>query len=211
MVTRVMFWYKCAVIMPFHPIEVCTLIKRKRNEISFLLVLILMTLAVAVRLFSIYTVNYTVASSLPEEANALLEVAIILAPVLLWSAANYALMTVIGGESTFKETLTIAAYSLIPYIVGTPVLILLSFTLSNKEAAFFGVLQTVIWIWCGLLIFVGFKESNNLSFAKSVLFAVLIIVVMALMVAVGLLMFSLIGQIIFFVQEIGSELKFFLR
>ena len=98
-----------------------------------------------------------------------------------------------------------------PVFVLQPIAILLSRVLSADEAGFYGALQGLMWIWVIALLFVTFKESNNISFGKTVAYSLVIIIVMLLIVGVVMLAFSLDCQIVLFIQEVASELNFFLR
>lgn len=198
-------------MMLFHPLEMVELIKRKRNEIPGLALFLPFLVCAVLRILSVYTVNYTVSSMQPAKANLLLEIGVEVFPVILWSLACYAFMTIMGGESTFKETLLLSAYSMIPIIVIRPVMILVSQVLSFSEKGFYDTVNAAMWIWVILLLFITFKESNNISFGKSVFFTLIIIIAMFLIVIVVLLAFSLDSQIVLFVEEIFSELNFFLR
>ncbi len=205
-----MWWYKCACMMLFHPIEVGTLVKRKRAAIPWPAIALPLGLVALWRVLNVYLVNFTVATVLPRHANLLLEVGIGLLPVLLWTVASYAFMTVMGGESTFRETLAMGALSMLPYVVFTPVLTLLSWGLSYEEKGLYTTLQALLWIWVVVLILVSFKESNNLSFGKALLFVFLIVIVMALILVVALLAFALVCQIVLFFEEVLSEATFYL-
>lgn len=206
-----MWWLKCAFMMLFHPIEMVTLIKRRRKEIPLLAMLLPFAISAVLRIISVYTVNYTVATVSPKNANVWLELAVAVVPVALWAIACYGFMTIVGGEATFKETFVLSSFSLMPVFVLQPIAILLSRVLSADEAGFYGALQGLMWIWVIVLLFVTFKESNNISFGKTVAYSLVIIIVMLLIVGVVMLAFSLDCQIVLFIQEVASELNFFLR
>ena len=205
-----MWCLKCAFMMLFHPIEMVTLIKR-RKEIPLLAMLLPFAISAVLRIISVYTVNYTVAAVSPKNANVWLELAVAVVPVALWAIACYGFMTIVGGEATFKETFVLSSFSLMPVFVFQPIAILLSRVLSADEAGFYGALQGLMWIWVIVLLFVTFKESNNISFGKTVAYSLVIIIVMLLIVGVVMLAFSLDCQIVLFIQEVASELNFFLR
>ena len=155
--------------------------------------------------------NYTISSVSPGNINLLLELAFILLPVLLWSVACYGFMTIMGGESTFTETLTLSVFSMMPYIVLQPVLTAVSRVLSYSESGFYNAAEIFMFGWVIVLLFLTFMESNNIGFGKAVFFSLLIIVTMFLILCVTMLAFALDSQIVLFVQEIISELNFFMR
>ncbi len=206
-----MKWLKYFVLTLFHPIDTFYLIKKDRKHIPIVTVLVLFAVAVALKILYVYTVNFTVATTSAANANAIIEIGIITVPIILWAVASYALMTVCGGESTFKETLTISAYSLAPYIVFTPIMIIISQVLTESENGFFVGMNAFIIAWMVILLFLGFMQSNGLSFGKAVGFALVSVVAMVIIAATVLLVFALGAQIVKFVQELADEIKFFLR
>ncbi len=206
-----MKWLKYFVLVLFHPIDTFYLIKKDRKNLSKTAILAVLAAAVAMKILFVYTVNFTVSSTTAAEANGFLEIGVILVPVLLWAIASYALMTICGGESTIGETITISIYSLAPYIVCTPITILISHIFSRSELAFFIGIQVAIIAWVVILLFVGFMQSNGLKFSHAVGFALISVIVMVLIAVVVLLAFGLGAQIWRFIQELAAEIKFLLR
>ena len=206
-----MWWVKGAFMMLFHPLEMVTLIKRKRKEIPFLAMFTPFALCALLRVISIYTVNYTVSAIQPHKANIALEIGLDVLIVILWALACYAFMTIMGGESTFKETLCLSAFSMTPVIVLRPIAIILSQVLAFSEKGFYDFLNTIMWIWVILLLYLCFKEGNNISFWKSIFFCLIIVIAMFLIVIVLLLAFALDSQIYSFFKEFFSELNFFFK
>lgn len=206
-----MWWVKCAFMMLIHPLEMVTLIKRKREQIPFLALVIPFLLCSLLRVVSVYTVNYTVSSVQPSNANIFLEIGFEVVPVVLWAVACYAFMTIMGGESTFKETLLLSSFSMVPIIAIRPIMIIISQVLAFSEKGFYDTLGTIMLVWMIMLLFLTFKEANSLTLGKSVFFAFIIVIAMFLIVIVLLLAISLDSQIVLFVQELVSELNFFLR
>ncbi len=206
-----MWWFKGAFMMLFHPLEMVTLIKRKRLEIPFFAMFAPFLLCALLRVISVFTVNYTVSAIQPQNANILLEVGSEVLIVILWALACYAFMTIMGGESTFKETFLLSAYSMVPVIVIRPIMIIVSQVLAFSEKGFYNSLNTIMWVWVIALLFITFKEANNISFWKAVFFSLIIVIAMFLIVIVILLAFALDSQIVLFVQELISETNFFFR
>ena len=206
-----MKWFKYFLLVLFHPSDTFYLIKKDRKQISKLAVAAVLLAAIAMKIIYVYTVNFTVSTTTAANANAVIEIGVIVVPILLWALASYAVMTICGGEATIAETFTISIYSLAPYIVGTPLTIILSHIFSRSEYAFFVGIQSAIIAWVVILLFVGFMQSNGLKFSHAIGYTLLSIVAMALIAVTFLLAFGLGAQIYKFGQELVSEVKFFLR
>jgi len=206
-----MKWLKYFVLVLFHPIDTFYLIKKDRKNISKIALLAIMLAAVLMKIIYVYTVNFTVSSTTAAEANAFLEIGIIVVPIMLWALASYALMTICGGEATISEAFAISIYSLAPYIVLTPVTILISHVFSASELAFYIGIRSAIIAWVVLLLFIGFMQSNGLKFSHAIGFAILGILVMVLIAVVVLLAIGLGSQIYKFIQEFSAEVKYLIR
>ena len=206
-----MKWLKYFVLTLFHPIDTFYLIKKDRKHIPIVTVLVLFAVAVVLKILYVYTVNFTVATTSAANANAIIEIGIVIIPIILWAVASYALMTVCGGESTFKETMLLSAYSMVPVIVIRPIMIILSQVLAASEKGFYSALSTIMWVWVILLLYITFKEANNISFWKSIFFTIIIVIAMFLIVVVLLLAFALDSQIFLFAQELWSEKDFLFK
>ena len=206
-----MKWIKYFVLVLFHPVDTFYLIKKDRKNISKIALLAIMLAAVLMKIIYVYTVNFTVSTTTSAEANAFIEIGIIVLPIILWALASYALMTICGGEATIGEAFAISIYSLAPYIVLTPVTILISHVFSASELTFYVGIQSAIIAWVVVLLFIGFMQSNGLKFSHAVGFAILGILVMVLIAVVVLLAIGLGSQIYKFIQEFTAEIKFLLR
>lgn len=206
-----MKWLKYFILILFHPVDTFYLIKKDRKQLSKVAIFAILAAAVAIKILYVYTINFTVSTTTAAQANAFLEIGVVLVPVVLWAIASYALMTVCGGESTIGETMTISIYSLAPYIVCTPIMILLSHIFSRSELGFFNGMNAAIIAWVVILLFIGFMQSNGLKFSHALGFGLLSVVVMVLIAVTFLLAFGLGAQIVRFVQEIVAEIKYFTR
>ena len=83
--------------------------------------------------------------------------------------------------------------------------------LAFSEKGFYGTLSTIMWVWVIALLFITFKEANNISFWKSIFFTLVIVIAMFLIVIVLLLAFALDSQIYLFFQELWSEKDFLFK
>lgn len=191
----------------FHPLDCADLTKRDRDHTPWGTMVILWLLAAICRVAEVYLTAYTVNENLPEESNLFLLLALIFVPLFSWIVGAYSTTTLMGGEAKFTESLTGASYTLVPYIVTTPFLILLSHTLSTDSVGFFKVLQAVVIAWVILLNFAFFMRLNDYSFKKGVAVAFIGIVAALLIWAVILLMVVFIYQTFLFFKEVILELQ----
>ncbi len=192
----------------FHPIDCFQIIKRERDRFRILPVLVLYLLAAAVNYLYIFIVHFPLSGKQPVEANVALELAMVTVPLFTFTVASYAVTAILNGESRFTELVTAYAYSLVPYIVLTPVLGLLSNILSFEQAGVYNFFKFVSLLWVLILIFVALKVLNDYTLWQTVGIVLLSLVMTVVIWAVVLLLFSLTVQLFSFFGDVYHELVY---
>lgn len=170
-------------------------------------VFFLLFAVVVVRIASIFITHFPMASIQPRHANIWMEVFRMMVPLLTWILACYAMTTILDGETLLRETMAAAAYSMLPYILFVIPLSLLSHVMQNGEAALYGNLHNIVWIWVLLLFFISVKTLNEYNIGKTVLICVLSIVTMLLIWGITALFFAMSSQLYQFINGIMLEIK----
>ena len=112
------------------------------------------------------------------------------------------------GEGSFRDIVITTAYALVPLVlIGLPS-ILLSRIINADEGAFYYFFSVVSMLWSGALILAGSTVTHQYSMGKTVFTSLLSVVGMGLMIFIGLLVFSLLQQMISFVYTIYREIAF---
>ena len=192
---------KMCVMMLFHPIVVSEYIKKNRGSAAFkrsslILVLALLAAALGVNIFSIYFTHYPLASVSVRKANLLLECGKLFVPVLTWVLASYAI-----GEAMLYNTL-----SLIPYLVFTVPLTLLSRVMDGGQAAIYTVLTGGTLVWVVMLMIIGIKEMNDYTIRKTLVVVLLTVFTMAVIWATVVLLFTISSQFVTMIREVYYEI-----
>ena len=193
-----------------HPVDCFRIVQRDRSRFSFSAILSLYGILIAVRLLFIQTVHYPLQVSDPRYANWIMEAAILLVPLVSLAVCSFAISSIMDGEMMMRESLTAVIYSMMPYIVFTMPLSLLSQLLGAGDTLFL-LLQAFIWTWCIVLYIVSFKVMNSYTFAKTVLALILTVLLIALLWAVCLLLYALWNQLVDFVTDLYREVKFIIK
>lgn len=191
----------------FHPVDGFWDLKyeRRGNGVAACILVFLATLThVLQRQYTGFIFNTHNLSQM----NLFLEMLGVLGPITLGVIVNWALTTLSEGKGSLRDIFIAVAYGLTPFIVlGLPS-ILLSHYLTFDEGAFLHFLRVAALLWSGLLIFVGTMSAHEFFTGKNVLIVTLTFVGVGVTVFIGLLFFSLVGQVVQFVQDIYSELVF---
>jgi hypothetical protein len=144
----------------------------------------------------------------PANFNLLLEASILLLPIALFTFSNWASSTLMDGEAKAREIWTVYAYSLIPNIVFTLPLVLLSNVMTLNEKDFLNLGYLVATMWGYLILFVGLKTVQQYTVRKTVLSVLLTLFGIFVILFLLVLFYSLYQQMALFVNTIYRELSF---
>ena len=129
-------------------------------------------------------------------------------PFFLFVVANWCLTTLLDGEGTFKDVFIASGYAIAPM----PFLIILSTIVSNflaiNETALMTMINTVAFIWVGILLFFGIMITHGYSFGKNVITIIATIIGMAFIMFLAILFSSLMTKIVSFVYSIIEEINY---
>ena len=127
----------------------------------------------------------------PTSYNALLILAKTAGFVILWTVANWAVSTLLGGKGKVKEIFAVVSYSLIPALLGSIIYVVATNLLVPNEAAFLSILTVICTGYSILLITIGSMTVHDYSFIKFLGTAFLTLIgcaiVVFLLIAVGIL------------------------
>ena len=129
-------------------------------------------------------------------------------PLMLWVIANWCLTTLFDGEGSFSDVFVASCYALLPL----PLLIIPSTLLSNvllaDEVAFITMINTIAFLWMGILLFFGMMVTHDYGFVKSLIIAAITIVGMIFIMFIAVLFSTLVTKIISFVLNIIDEVQY---
>jgi hypothetical protein len=196
---------KLPLSVVFRPAETFRLIKQYRESFSYLPVVMLLFLVIAVRSIFIFVVHFPLAVILPKDANILLEVVKFYLPLFTWAVSSYAVSSIIGGEAMFNEILTASTFAFVPYILLAIPVAAVSRILGTTEQGLFNFMNNAVWLWVVLLFFVGVKSLHNYHLGTAIVVCLLSIFGMALIWALFVLIFALTGNLTAFIQGLILE------
>ncbi len=197
---------KLSMMTLFHPIVVTEYIKKQREKkMNWLPVIVMLVLALAARIFSIYMTHYPLAAVSVRKANLLLECGKLFVPILTWVLASYAMTTILDGETLFRESMLFCAYALTPYVLFTVPVTLLSQLMDLGQAGVFGVMEFGLLAWVIGLMILSIKEMNGYNIRKTLLVVVLSVFTMAVIWATAVLLFTISSQFVTMIREVYYE------
>jgi DNA-binding beta-propeller fold protein YncE len=185
-----------------HPLDVIYYVKRKEKG-SYLSAFLVLLLYLIVYLVNTYGSSFLFRE--PFLNNVLSEFAVIFGIFLLFVFVNYLVSTFFDGEGSFKTVFIISCYALTPAIVLTLPLTALSYVLTYNEVFIYDLFNFVIIAWTILLLIISVKEVHNYSFWETVFGILLILFGIVIIIILGLLIYSFLGQLFDFIISIIKE------
>ncbi|WP_409347076.1 YIP1 family protein [Paenibacillus sp. MBLB4367] len=140
--------------------------------------------------------------------NSLDELKFIVIPFFLWCVSNWAITTLMDGEGKFKEIVMATGIALIPLLLVQGPLLLFSRVLTLKEISFYGLIETFGFMWFIWLLFIGMLTVHQYNIPKTILTILLTLLVMGIIIFLGMLVVSLLQQIVSFGTTIYQEIMF---
>lgn len=198
---------KMSLGVVFHPVETFEAIKNGRGRLNYIPGFIILFMVLLTRLFNLFVVHYPLADVDIRDSNLLLETVKLLLPVVTWVVASFAVTTILDGESKFGEIFISATYCMIPYILLTIPLSILSRILTREEVTFYAILTNGTWIWILFLFFLSMKILNDYRVFKTAATCTISGITMVLIWLVSLLGYVLTGRIYQFAEGIINEIR----
>ncbi len=152
-----------------------------------------------------YTRGFLLKNVMEGRYDILSDVGMVLAVMFALTACTYLVCTINEGEGTVKKIYTFFCYSLMPYILLTPIAYALSHILTLNELFLSQIIQIVTYGWIAVLAVVGLKEVNNFT-AKETVKVILLTAFTALILALLIfIIYVLWAQVFDFISAIVGE------
>jgi len=137
-----------------------------------------------------------------------IQIASVCIPVALFAAANWCITTLFDGEGSVKDIIIATGYSLVPL----PLLIipstLLTHILSSSESGIITLINSLAFIWLGLLLFFGIMITHDYPMIKNMLTVVVTVVGMAFIMFIIILFATLVSDMFGLVSNIITEVSY---
>ena len=199
---------KLFLTMLFHPLDTYSIIQMNRSRLKFRYGIMFLLAAAVSRIIYVLIAGYSLNDVNVRTANLWLESGKIILLVLTFAIANFAVTSIMSGESKFSEIFTVTCVSLSPYILFTIPLGCLSRILCGEEIGIYRALETILLVWVVLLMLISIYRMNNFSFKKTILVIFLCLCVMILIWTLSVLIFFLVKQLWEFLSGLYKELSY---
>lgn len=190
-----------------HPVDGAYGIARE-GRASWLSSTILLVVFIVEFVVNKYTCGFLMKTVMEGRYEIFSDIGTVLAVMVALTASTYLVCTINEGEGTVKKLYTFFCYSLMPYIVLTPAVYLLSHVLTNNEVFLVTMLNILIYGWIAVIAFVGLKEVNNFKVNETVKVIVLTVFTVLILALLIFILYILWAQVFEFISAIFGEVVY---
>lgn len=155
-----------------------------------------------------YTCGFLMKTVMEGRYEIFSDIGTVLVAMIALTACTYLVCTINDGEGTIKKLYTMFCYTLIPYVVLTPLVYLLSHVFTSNEAVLLSMLNLLIYGWIVVIGFVGLKEVNNFKMTETVKIVFLTVFTVLIMALLIFIIYVLWAQVFEFISAIFGEVVY---
>lgn len=190
-----------------HPIDGCYGIRRERKS-SYLSANIILTIFTLVYIAYKYFTGFLfkmVPDGYYEIPTDIVYIVVIFA---LSVCCTYLVSTINEGEGTFQQLYCGLIYSLTPYLIFKPMILIISNVVTYNERFIVNFSNLFMYTWIGVLIFLTIKEINNYTIKETIKVIGLTLFCALIFVLLIFIMYVLVMQVWDFAEAIIGEVVY---
>ncbi|NLM40252.1 MAG: hypothetical protein GX205_09365 [Firmicutes bacterium] len=168
----------------------------------------LVILAFATRIFSLFFTSPVFMHIDRTRINLVEQALIFLLPFFIWVLSNYLISSLYSGEGRLRDIFIGSAYALVPYIIITLPLTVMSNGLTHYEGSVYTFFQYAAWIWSFILFYLMVQTVHNYDVWEAVPNCILSLFTMVMTGAIGGLVIALTYNVSEFVVALYKEVIF---
>lgn len=121
---------------------------------------------------------------------------------------NYLVCTINEGEGTIRKIYTYFCYSLLPYVIFTPISFVLSHVLTTNEEFLISLVEILMYGWIVVIGILGIKEVNNYTGKETFKIICLTIFTIVIVALLLFIIYILWAQVFEFISAIFGEVVY---
>ena len=180
---------------------------RFRNQGSLLIATLLLIAYAVLRCLSYQYTGFVMNLNNIDEMNALSIFISTISVVVLASAANWTITTLFNGKGKLKDIYIVICYSLTVLLIGDAVVTFASNFVTTEEVMILTALQMVCYAYFVFLLIAGLGTVHEYSFAGNLASMVMTIVAAAVILFIGVLLFTMLERMFSFVVSVAEEMR----
>ncbi|MBQ2953825.1 MAG: YIP1 family protein [Clostridia bacterium] len=179
---------------------------RFRNHGSLLIATALLVIYAILRCLSYQYTGFVMNMNNIDEMDALSIFISTISVVVLASVSNWTITTLFNGKGKLKDIYIVICYSLTVLIVGDAIVTFASNFVTTEEVMILTSIQMVCYAYFVFLLIAGLGTVHEYSFAGNLASMVMTVVAAAVILFIGVLIFTMLERMYSFVASVTEEL-----
>lgn len=188
-----------------HPFDGFFEIRFRNHGSAFLATLLLIAYAVLNCLKFQYT-GFPMNMNNIEEMDALSLFISVVSVVALFTVSNWTVTTLFNGKGKMKDIFIVVCYSLTIPIIGDAIVTFASNFVTLDEVMILTSVQMLCYAYFAFLVIAGLTTIHEYGFGGSIMSIVMSIVAAAIILFIGILVFTMLERMVSFFSSVAEEL-----
>jgi hypothetical protein len=190
-----------------HPFRVMEEVKWSYRRETIGAAALVLFLAFAARVFMLSAASFHFTTWDPGRVSLASEAARLLLPWFTWVGANSLVIAIFGGEGKIGQIFSASAFAMVPYVLLTVLLTLLSHALSLQERGLYSALQLLMYAWMLALFLLGAATVHGYSLRAAIGTSLLSLAGIVILWGVAVLVLGLVSTFAGFLVDIVKEVS----
>ncbi len=179
---------------------------RFRNHGSLLIATLLLVAYAVLNCLKFQYTGFPMNNNNIEEMDALSLFISVVSVVALFTVSNWTVTTLFNGKGKMKDIFIVVCYSLTVPIIGDAVVTFASNFVTLDEAMILTSVQMLCYVYFAFLVIAGLTTIHEYGFGGSIMSIVMSIAAAAIILFIGILVFTMLERMISFVTSVAEEL-----
>ena len=127
---------------------------------------------------------------------------------VFWVVGNYMVSTINDGEGSLRDLYVLTAYALTPYLLITPIKVILTYGFTQNEAFFIHLMTYIAILWSAVILYMGLMHMHNYTFLETLKNIILTLFIMVIALAAIAIVYLIWMQLAQFLTEFFTEVKY---
>ncbi|MBB6675267.1 YIP1 family protein [Cohnella nanjingensis] len=130
-------------------------------------------------------------------------------PWVTWIVANYLVCSIKDGEGKFREVFQGSTFALVPYLVFSVPILILSHIVTLEERVIVDTLTTVMYVWLAATFLVMTQVIHNFDFLETIKNSAITLFTIGIIWLFGFIVFGLSYNLYDFFYQLYKEVSFY--
>ena len=179
---------------------------RFRNQGSMLIATLLLIAYAVLNCIKFQYTGFPMNMNNIEEMDALSLFISVVSVVALFTVSNWTVTTLFNGKGKMKDIFIVLCYSLTIPLIGDAFVTFASNFVTTEEVMILTSVQMLCYVYFAFLLVAGLTTIHEYEFGSSIVSIVMSIVAAAIILFIGILVFTMLERMISFFSSVFEEL-----